>query len=330
MPDTTKIIRRDEIDAVLPRLDLIGLMEAGFVAYSRGEVTVPPPGELLFEDPPGDVHIKYGYVHDDDVYVIKVASGFYENPDRGLPSSQGLMLLFDRRTGAPLAILLDGGHLTDVRTAAAGAVVAKHLAPKEVDCVGIVGAGIQASLQLLHLLPAIGAKRALVWARSDAARNRYRAFFADVTNAPKLGFTHDPRDVARQCRLIVTATPSREPLLQVADIRPGTHITAVGSDTPEKVELEPELLARADIVVVDSLAQSEHRGEVHRAVRAGAVPRDRVVELGDVIANPRLGRQSNDQITIADLTGVAVQDIQIAKAVYRGIEYRGETGGTEP
>lgn len=312
-----EIIGREEIERILPRVDLLDIMEQGFVAYSRGEVTVPPPGELLFDDPPGDVHIKYGYIHGDDFYVIKIASGFYRNPELGLPSSQGLMLLFSRRTGELVTVLLDEGLLTDVRTAAAGAVVAKHLAPKVVDCIGIVGAGTQAKLQLLHLLPVTQATQALIWARNEAAFVGYREFFATVEGHPELRFTQDIRDITHSCNLIVTTTPSTVPLLKAVEIKPGTHITAVGSDTPDKIELEPEVLARADVVVVDSLAQSKSRGEVFRAVQAGAIGRDNVLELGNILVGRQLGRRNDDQITIADLTGVAVQDIQIAKAVYR-------------
>jgi ornithine cyclodeaminase len=323
----SELIGREEIERILPGVDLVDLMEQGFVAYSRGEVTVPPPGELLFDDPPGDVHIKYGYVHADDFFVIKVASGFYRNPEMGLPSSQGLMLLFSRRTGVLVAVLLDEGRLTDVRTAAAGAVVAKRLAPGTVDCIGIVGAGTQARLQLLHLLPMLPRATALIWARNGAAFGAYREFFATVEQPPELRFTKEIRDIARSCNLIVTATPSTVPLLKAAEIKPGTHVTAIGSDTPEKIELEPELLARADVVVVDSLAQSRSRGEVFRAVQAGAIGREGVLELGQVLGNPELGRQHEDQITVADLTGVAVQDIQIANAVYR--EYTKRKGSEE-
>jgi len=171
-------------------------------------------------------------------------------------------------------------------------------------------------LQLRHLLPVIGATRALAWSPDEAEFAGYREFFADEERV-EIHFTRDITDVTRSCSLIVTATPSKVPLLKADDIRPGIHITAVGSDTPEKMELEPELLARADIVVADSLAQSESRGEVFRAAQAGALDRDRVVEFGRVIEDPALGRRNDEQITVADLTGVAVQDIQIAKAVYR-------------
>ena len=144
----SRIIELEEIRRVLPRIDVVRLMEEGFVEYSQGRVVVPPVGELLFDDPPGDVHIKYGYIRGDEHYVIKIAAGFYDNPTIGLSSSQGLMLVFSSRSGVLEAVLLDDGHLTNLRTAAAGAVAAKHLAPAEVRGIGILGAGIQAEMQL--------------------------------------------------------------------------------------------------------------------------------------------------------------------------------------
>jgi ornithine cyclodeaminase len=310
----------EAIKRILPRVDLLGLLEQGFIAYSRGEVVVPPPGELLFHQPPGDMHIKFGYIKGDEEYVVKIASGFYENQALGLPSSLGLMLLFCSRTGILKAILLDEGHLTNVRTAAAGAVVARHLAPPEPDCIGIVGAGTQGKLQLLHLFSVVSVEKVLVCTPDEAEIAGYRAFFEATEKQLDLRFTQDPEEIARNCNLIVTTTPSNKPLLTSSAIQPGTHITAVGSDTPEKIELDPSVLAEADLVVVDSLAQSRNRGEVFQAVRAEAIDRDKPRELGNVIVNKRLGRQSEHQITIADLTGVAVQDIQIAKAVYQGLD----------
>ena len=124
------------------------------------------------------------------------------------------------------------------------------------------------------------------------------------------------QEVAAACNLIITATPAKKPLLYSKDIQPGTHITAVGADTPEKQELEPEILARAEVVVVDSQSQAQSRGEVYQALRQGVLSLTKTVELGEIILQPELRRQTNNQLTVADLTGVAVQDIQIAKAVY--------------
>jgi len=307
------VLRLAEIKAALAGVDLLPLIEAGFAAYSRGEVVVPPVGELVFDDPPGDVHIKYGYIRRDDHYVVKIASGFLDNPKRGLPSGDGLMLVFSQRTGLLEAVLLDEGYLTNVRTAAAGAVVARYLAPREVTAVGILGAGVQGRMQLEWLRRARRFDRAVVWGVDEAELAAYRRDMAGP--GLEIATTLKAEEVAAAANLIVTCTPATAPLLRAEWIRPGTHITAMGSDTAAKQELDPAILARADRIVVDSLAQSELRGEVYRAVAAGAIGRDRLIELGRVVADPALGRASDAETTVADLTGVAVQDIQIAKAV---------------
>jgi ornithine cyclodeaminase len=313
------VVSLAEIKRSLVAIDPLPLIEEGFVAYSQGRVVVPPVGELVFKDPPGDVHIKYGYIKGGDVYVIKIASGFADNPQRGLPSGDGLMLVFDQKTGVLQAILLDEGYLTNLRTAVAGAVVAKYLAPREVAVIGILGAGVQGRMQLEWLRRVRRFTQAVVWGVDETELAAYRR---DM-EAPGLVIrtTLRAEDVAAAANLIVTCTPSTRPLLRAEWIRPGTHITAVGSDTAEKQELDPAILARADRVVVDSLSQSELRGEVYRAVSAGAIQRDRLIELGRVIEDPSLRRVSDDEITVADLTGVAVQDIMISQAVFKALTH---------
>jgi len=314
------VVTLAEIREALAAIDPLPLIEAGFAAYSRGEVVVPPVGELVFEDPPGDVHIKYGYVKGDDHYVIKIASGFVDNPKRGLPSGDGLMLVFSQKTGVLEAVLLDEGYLTNLRTAVAGAVVAKYLAPKKVSAAGIIGAGVQGRMQLEWLGKVRTFSEAVVWGLDEAELSAFRR---DMERPGlKVRTTLRAEDVAAASNLIVTCTPSTRPLLEAAWIRPGTHITAVGSDTAAKQELDPAILARADRVVVDSLGQSELRGEVFKAVTAGAIGRDRLVELGRVISDETLRRRSDDETTVADLTGVAVQDIQISKAVWLAVSRR--------
>jgi ornithine cyclodeaminase len=313
----TRVIELEQIKAILQTLDLVPLMEEGFVAYSAGRVVVPPVGEMIFEDPPGEVHIKYGYIKGDDYYVIKIASGFYENRQRGLPGNNGLILVFDQKTGEPRTILMDEGHLTDVRTAAAGAVAAKYLAPRNVRRVGILGTGVQGRLQLEYLGRVVACRDAVVWGRSQGQLDAYRAEMEP--RGFRIQTTLAPEEVAAQCNLIVTCTPSKVPLLSVDQIRKGTHITAMGSDTSEKQELDPRILARADRVVADSISQVMVRGESFKAMTAGLIGKEKLVELGSVIARPELRRASDEEITVADLTGVAVQDIQIAKAVLRGL-----------
>jgi len=313
-----QIFTLNQIKKVLPQLDPVSAIEQGFVAYSQGKVVVPPVGEMIFPDPPGDVHIKYGYIKNDDYYVIKIASGFYHNPRLNLPATNGMMLLFHQKTGQLVAILLDQGYLTEIRTAAAGAVVAKHLAPKKVNRIGILGAGTQGRLQLEMLKPIIECRDVIVFSRTQSRLDQY------LKSTQSLGFniqtTLNPADVAATCNLIVTATTAKSPLLSAADIRPGTHITAVGSDTPEKIELDPTILQKAHLVVADSIEQCLIRGEIHQALKANLIQKENLLELGDIINHPKLSRQSDDQITVADLTGVAVQDLQITKAVYQALK----------
>ncbi|MGD8414713.1 MAG: ornithine cyclodeaminase family protein [Candidatus Latescibacterota bacterium] len=310
-----KIIKRDMIDTVLPSIDLLPAIEDGFNAYSRGEAVVPPVGELFLEK--GEVHIKYGYIKGEEFYVVKVASGFYGNTGLGLPTGNGTMLLYRQDTGEPAGVLLDEGYLTDVRTAVAGAIAAKYLSPGRVERVGILGTGVQARLQLQYVGEVVDCRKVMVWGRGETQRERYRK---DMTASGfEVRTTDEPRDILETCNLIVTTTPSGEPLIDASALRPGTHITAVGSDTPGKQELDTGILARADRVVADSIEQCLVRGEIHKALEAGAIAREDVVELGNVIGGRAEGRTADAQITVADLTGVAVQDIKIAEAVFRAV-----------
>ena len=315
----TTVLNLSEIKPLVDVPQLIREIEAGFVLYSEGRVVVPPVGFLHFDDPPGDVHIKYGFVSGDDYYVLKMASGFYNNPELNLPVSDGLLLVFSQRTGQLKLILLDECWLTDMRTAAAGAVAAKHLAPKNIQHIGIVGSGVQARLQLELLRDVVDCQSCFIWGR-DAnkvqtmieelqVKESMRSWGLDLKAAP------DIEELVSQCALIVTTTSAKEALIRADQVNPGTHITAMGSDDYGKQELESEVLSKADRVVADSISQCVDHGECCHAVKAGTIDEQAIIELGDVIKSPELGRSSSDQITVADLTGVAIQDIQIAKMV---------------
>ena len=317
----TTVLKLDEIKRLIDTPQLIQEIETGFVLYSEGKVVVPPVGFLHFDQPPGDVHIKYGFVTGDDYYVLKMASGFYDNPKLGLSPSDGLILVFSQKTGEPKLILLDKCWLTDMRTAAAGAVAAKHLAPKKIHHIGIVGTGVQARLQLEMLKDVVDCKSCLIWGRDTKkaqsmvedlrAREAIKAWGLDLKVATKMD------ELVSRCNLIVTTTSAREPLIRADQVQKGTHITAMGSDDHGKQELEAELLAKADRVVADSVSQCVDHGECFHAVKDKKIEEGSILELGNVIKNPKIGRTSEDQITVADLTGVAIQDIQIAKMVDR-------------
>ena len=309
----------EQIRKVADTIDFTAAIEQGFIAYSRGDVIVPPVGELVFEDPPGDTHIKYGYIKRDDYFVIKIASGFYQNTKLNLPSSSGLMLVFSQKTGVLETILLDEGYLTNVRTAVAGKIAASYMAPEEISAIGVFGTGTMARMQVEYLKNVNPCDRIVVWGRSDASLDSYKK------DMEKQGYevttTTDSSDVTKSCNLIIMTTASISPLVTAAQIKPGTHITAMGSDTAEKQELDAQILADADINVTDSLDQCQNRGEIYKALESGKINLDQVVELGAAIESGKRIRKSNDEITVADLTGVAVQDIQIAKAVCSALSH---------
>ena len=307
------ILNKELIIEIVKNLDLVPLIQDGFVAYSQDRSVVPPVGELSFKDPPGDVHIKYGYILGDSYYVIKIASGFWKNETFGIPNGQGMMLLFDQKTGQPKAILLDDATLTDIRTAVAGQICAQQFA-NDVHCIGVLGTGLQARLQVEYLKQVTKCRTVMVWGRNQEKIEQYQLDMEQKGFKVALG--ESPRQVAQKSNLIITATASSEPMLFPNDILPGTHITAMGSDTPGKRELGPGVLKASSLVVADSIAQCQERGEIAHALVEGDISNDRIVELGNILSGSKPGRTAPKQITVADLTGVAVQDIQIAAAVF--------------
>jgi ornithine cyclodeaminase len=315
----TKVLELDEIKSRIDVTKLVQAIEDGFVLYSEDKVVVPPVGFLNFKEPPGDVHIKYGYVKGDDVYVLKVASGFYENEKNGVPFADGVILVFSQQTGHLKLVLHDECWLTDMRTAAAGAVAARHLAPGNVSCIGIIGTGGQARMQLELLKDVVDCQQCLVWGRDAEKVEKMIDDLRANATIQDWGLSIEAAEsverLATDCNLIVTTTSAREAIVLADQVQAGTHITAMGSDDHGKQELEAALLGKADLVVADSIDQCVDHGECFHAVKDKLIEEGDILELGNVIKNPELGRSNDKQITVADLTGVAIQDIQIAKMV---------------
>ena len=312
-----KVIDREEIDSILQNIHPIQIIEEGFITYSQGKVTVPPVGEMIFDDPPGECHIKYGFIKQDDYFVIKVATGFYENPKINLHAYDGLMLLFSQKTGQLLCVFLDEGHLTNIRTASAGAIAAKYMAPKKVKRIGVFGAGTHGRLQTIYLQKVLDCKDIITWGLNQEELDIYEKDMKEL--GFKVETTQNPEDITSTCNLIVTCTPSKKPLISADLIDKGTHITAIGSDTPEKQELDTAILKKADRLIVDSIEQCLLRGESFKALQDGMIEKEKMIELGNMIIDQKLQRQSDDEITVVDLTGVAVQDIQISKAIWQAL-----------
>jgi ornithine cyclodeaminase len=301
--------------AVTPEAAVDVIREA-FRADGEGRTHVPAVINLHVPDARGEFHIKTAHIDGVPHVAVKIASGFYDNPRKGLPSGSGLMALFDASTGLPSALLLDNGYLTDIRTGAAGAVAADHLARRTIRTVGVIGSGVQARHQVRCLRTVRRFERVVAW---SPHAERLAAYCRELEAA---GFeacpAGDAAGVCAEADVLITATPARRPLVQAGWLRPGMHVTAVGSDAPGKQELDAECLDRADLIVVDRYAQCSAFGELHHALAAALLTRHDVHgELGDVVAGQKPGRTSDEHITIADLTGVGFQDTAIASYAFR-------------
>jgi len=295
-------------------LELIDAIEGAFSALAAGEVVMPPILHMALPEANGEVDVKTAWIKGLPSFAIKVSPGFFDNPKRGLPSLSGLMMLLSAETGRLEALHLDNGYLTDLRTAAAGAVAARHLARADARVAGVLGAGLQARLQIEALKLVRPLEQVLVWARDAGKAEAY----ADEMSA-RLGIEVTPVGSAERLVLeadvVVTTTPARTPLVVADWLHPGLHVTAMGSDAATKNELHPAVLARADLLVCDRRSQCAEVGELHHAPRQGA---DLAVsELGEITSGARPGRQDDDQITVCDLTGTGVQDTAIALLAWR-------------
>lgn len=310
------VLTKEEIESILKLEDSIEAVEEGFKAYNSGRAVIPFPVAQLVPDHNGDVHIKPGYIKGYPTYTIKIASGFYDNPRQGLPPSHGMMLLFDSHTGFPLCFEVDRGFITDLRTAAAGAVAARALAKKKVNQVGIIGTGIQARLQAEALSKVRDFPLLKVWGRNPIRVGEFvKAMQGKI--AAKVIAAKDAEEAVAGSDVIITATMSTVPLVRAKWVSEGAHITAVGSDSPEKQELEAKVLGKADKVVVDSLKQCAQLGELHHAIEEGILTESDVhAELGEILLGKKKGRESDDEVTVCDLTGIAVQDVVTSQLVY--------------
>jgi ornithine cyclodeaminase len=277
-------------------------MRDALIAYSRGECDTPMPMHLQLPDL-AEVHIKSSYRRGGPYFALKIAATF---PAAG---TNGMMLLSSAETGEPVAFLSDAGHLTDVRTAAAAALVARELGRRD-RVLGIVGTGVQARLLALLHAEIMELAGIVIWGRSperaELCRRDLLALLPDI----EISVAATPADVAARSRLIATATASRHPLLHASDLQPATHISAVGADSPGKYELDPDILRAASQILADSRRQCEKLGELQHAPDQW----NRVVEIGEFCLAPTLEDPAG--ITVCDFTGLGVEDLYIAEYCY--------------
>ena len=309
--DITILTEADLRRTVHLNLEVVGVVENAFAALASGKVIMPPILSMAIPEANGEVDVKTAFIPGFDGFAIKVSPGFFDNPKLGLPSLNGLMILFSAKTGLVEALLLDNGYLTDVRTAAAGAVAARHLAPVSVKSAGVMGTGVQARLQMqaAHLVRPF--ERALVWGRDAAKAERCAKDLADLLGIEARAEADAARLVA-ESQLVITTTPAEEPIVKAEWLHSGLHITAMGSDQSGKNEIDPQAIASAALYVADRVSQCEKLGELRAAIKAGLWKDGTPPELGEIVAKTKTGRENERQITICDLTGTGAQDTAIA------------------
>jgi ectoine utilization protein EutC len=316
------ILTETEIrDCVSMDIEAMKRIEDGFSALAQGIATLPPIMRVDIPENSGEVDVKTAYIHGADQFAIKIAAGFFENHRLGLPSGSGMMVVVSAKTGFPQAVLLDNGYLTDVRTGLAGAIAANYLAPQTIKTAGVIGAGAQARYQIRGLKLVRDFQELLIYSLKD---EEIQLYIKEMS--AELGIrvipVEGPEEVVRNSEVVVTATPSHEPYLRGEWLHPGLHITCMGSDSSDKQELFVDTFECADRIVCDQRDQCFQFGELHHALSAGIIQsKDQVVELGELISGAHPGRLNEGEITICDLTGVGVQDTQIALLAYqRAIE----------
>ena len=290
-----EVIPLRDIQRALDYSAVIARMRDAIAAYRAGECDMPMPMHLDIAPERGEVHIKSSYRRGGRYFALKVASTFPNNLDRGLSTGSGMMLLCSAQTGRPVALLADEGHLTDVRTAAVAAMVAQDFGRTDAT-LGILGTGIQARLQAKMHAEVLPLRRIVLWGRSADRAENCRHEIAALLPQVEITIAQTPAHVARETRLIVTATASRAPLLFARDLQPDTHISAVGSDSPGKQELDPELVRRARLLWLDSPEQCARLGEFQH-IRESE-------------------RSADAPWSVADFTGLGVEDLYIAEYVY--------------
>ncbi len=303
-----------DVSALLTMKEALQVVENAFALYGRGEVDLPPKVYLDFKPYGGDLRAMPVYVKGSEPAAgVKIVNSNAANPERGLPAVSGIVVYNDPKTGMPLGVFA-AGNLTGLRTGAGGGVAAKYMARPESSSVGLVGCGKQARTQLEALLELFKINKVMVWGKT---LTEAEAFCQSVKPLVSGALTAHAR-VEDVCGvdILVTTTPVRTPLVKAGWVKPGTHINAIGADAPGKQELDPELLKKAK-VVVDDWTQASHAGEINNAVAAGEfTDKNLTAQLGDIVIKKKTARTSAQDITIFDSTGLALQDITVARYLY--------------
>ncbi len=307
-------LNRKEVESLLDMKETLKVVEEAFRQHGLKKVQMPSKLYLYFKNHNGDLRTMPAYLEEQDITGVKIVNVHPDNPKKGLPTVMALVILNSTQTGAPLAIM-DGTYLTDMRTGAAGGVAVKHLARRNSKTVGFVGTGNQARTQLLAISEILDIQEIKA---TSSTEKQTLAFKEDMEIEIECEITAKKsiKEVC-DCDILVTTTPSREPIVMDEWISDGTHINAIGADAPGKEEIDPRILMRARIVV-DDIAQASHSGEINVPFSKGLLSeKDIFCELGEIITGKKKARTRDSDITVFDSTGLAIQDVATANMVYQ-------------
>jgi len=313
----TLLLTDDEVKAVLSMRDVMKSVEQAFIEKNLGRAQMPPKTYLFYRKYGGDLRVMPSYLEKHDISAVKIVNSHPENRTKyNLPTVMAVVVLVDPRNGLPLAIM-SGKTLTDMRTGAAGGIAAKYLARKDSKVVGLVGAGAQARTQLASLLEVFKKfEEVRVWGLYGTSDEFVAEMCLKYGDLCQLIPVKSVREVVEGVDIVVTTTPSRQPLVMNEAVYPGMHFNCIGADAPGKEELDPAILKRAKIVV-DDWAQASHGGEINVPISQGIITKENVwAEIGEIVAGLKPGREKRDEITVFTSTGLAVQDAVTAKIAY--------------
>ena len=324
-----RVLNRREVEQTLSMSEVLELVEKAFEERGLKRVQMPPKAYLFFSKFGGDLRVMPAYLEGMDQAGVKLVNVHPSNPTKyGLPTLLATIVLFDPETGVPISIM-DGTGITAMRTAAASGVATKHLARKDARVLGIIGAGYQGPFQLEALNEVMKIEAVKIFdmvgkKADDLAAMAREKFGLDVSSVAAA------EEAVRGSDVLVTATPSKTPIVQSEWVAKGTHINAIGADAPGKEELEAAILSRAKIVI-DDWEQASSSGEINVPLSKKVITRANIyAEIGEIVAGAKPGRVSQDEITVFDLTGLAIHDVITAWRAYEVAEEKGIGREIEP
>ncbi|PDT54057.1 MULTISPECIES: ornithine cyclodeaminase family protein [Sinorhizobium] len=313
----TLLLKKDEVRRLIGMTEVIGAVEEAYKAFNSDQVEQPDYIGIDLPSPRGEIDFKLGYYKANEVISMKASSGgFIDNPTaHGMPNGMATIFLFDARSGA-LSCVMDGSLILGLRTGASGAVSVKALARKNARTIASIGTGNQARMQIRAINEIMKIEEIHAWDNNPETLSRYKTDIESEFGIPVI-MANSKKEAVEQADILITTTRGKGSLVEADWVKPGTHIVAIGTDQRGKQELDPEIFRNAKLVV-DSISQCTEKGETWHPLDRNIITRNDIHgEIGEVLLGQKPGRESHDEITIFDSTGMAIQDNTTASKIYQ-------------